>query len=147
MGTVEAIHINTGEEDANGDPMKRLDAIQIVADRGLEGDTKGRAGSRRQVLIVPSELLDEFGLHPGDTRENLTVRGLDVNELPGGTLVRVGEALLESTISCTPCGFIDRIRPGLKEELRGRRGMLFRVLEGGAVHQGDEVRTLEDSER
>lgn len=145
MGIVEAIHINTGEAAGDGDPMKRLGEVLVIEDRGLSGDTKGRPGSRRQVLIVPSELLEEYGLEAGATRENITVRGFDVNDLPGGTLVQVGEALLESTITCTPCGLMDRIRPGLKEELRGRRGMLFRVLESGTVRQGDEIRIVESN--
>jgi MOSC domain-containing protein YiiM len=43
---------------------------------------------------------------------------------------------------CDPCERMDAIRPGLQEELDGRRGMLARVLEGGRVAAGDAVKLL-----
>jgi MOSC domain-containing protein YiiM len=141
MGLVEAIHIGVG----NRIPMKPLDEVTILADLGLEGDRKAKAGSKRQVLVMPGEVLDDLGLQPGIVRENLTTRGFDVMSVPHGACIRVGEALLEATFECTPCGLMDDIRPGLQEELRGQRGMLFRVIEGGRVRVGDEVTIIEGS--
>jgi MOSC domain-containing protein YiiM len=135
MGVVEAIHVGLGSRI----PMKPVDEAQVVADFGLEGDRKAKAGSSRQVLIMPGEVLDRLGLEPGMVRENFTTRGLDVMALPRGARVRVGEALLEATLACTPCGLMDDVRSGLQEELRGQRGMLFRVIEGGTVRRGDTV--------
>jgi MOSC domain-containing protein YiiM len=37
---------------------------------------------------------------------------------------------------------MERIRPGLRKELWGRRGMLCRVLEGGVVRPGDLIERL-----
>jgi MOSC domain-containing protein YiiM len=59
-----------------------------------------------------------------------------------GQRLRIGEALLEVTIPCAPCKRMDDIRPGLQEELRGRRGMLCRVVECGAIRVGDSVELL-----
>ena len=92
---------------------------------------------------MPLEILEEFGLEAGAFKENITTRGLDVMSLERGQRVRVGQALLEATVPCTPCDFIDSIRPGLQEESRGQRGMLFRVLEGGQVRVGDPVTVLD----
>jgi MOSC domain-containing protein YiiM len=121
----------------------RIEAGSIVTDLGFEGDRKARPGSKRQVLIMPLEILEEFGLEAGAFKENITTRGLDVMSLRRGQRVRVGEALLEATVPCTPCEFIDSIRPGLRRESAGQRGMLFHVLEGGQVRVGDAVTVLE----
>jgi MOSC domain-containing protein YiiM len=37
---------------------------------------------------------------------------------------------------------MDEIRPGLQDELDGKRGMLARVVESGEVAAGDEVQLL-----
>lgn len=138
MGTVAAIHIGK----RSNLPMTPVEEAEIVTDYGLEGDRNARAGSKRQVLMMPGEVLDKLGLEPGTVRENITTRGFDVMGLPRGARVRVGEALLEATLACNPCKLMDDIRPGLQEELRGQRGMLFRVLEGGRVRAGDAVEVV-----
>ena len=55
---------------------------------------------------------------------------------------RVGHALLEATLDCAPCQFIEDKRPGLREAMRGKRGTLFRVLESGEIKVGDEIQVL-----
>jgi MOSC domain-containing protein YiiM len=51
--------------------------------------------------------------------------------------------LLEVTVPCTPCGHMDEIREGLKEALRGRRGVLCRVLEPGQIRRGDTIEVIQ----
>jgi len=105
---------------------------------GLSGDKHAGSASRRQVLIIDKETLDVLGLAPGTVKENLTVEGLDVMSLGPGTRLRVGDqAVLEITSACEPCFRMDEIRPGLRDELNGRRGMNSRVVEGGAIAVGD----------
>jgi MOSC domain-containing protein YiiM len=38
-----------------------------------------------------------------------------------------------------PSELMETIRPGLQQELQGRRGMLCRVLSGGALQRGDAI--------
>ena len=78
-------------------------------------------------------------LVPGLIRENITTEGLDVNRLVAGQRLRVGEVELEVSAVCGPCEQIEAIRPGLQEEILGKRGMLCRVLRGGAVNAGDAI--------
>jgi MOSC domain-containing protein YiiM len=125
-----------------GEPMIALDEAQIVENWGLDGDRKARADSRRQVYLVDEGTLESVDLRPGDLNENLTVRGLDVNALQAGQRVRIGAAELEITGPCTVCGVLEEVRPGLKEALRGRRGVLARVVRGGAARVGDELRVM-----
>jgi MOSC domain-containing protein YiiM len=121
-------------------PMEAL-ASARVTETGVEGCAHARPG-KRSVLFVAAEDLDAVGVEPGDVRENFTVRGADVMSWPAGQKLAVGEARFEVTMVCDPCHLMDEIRPGLQEELVGRRGMLARVVQTGAVAVGDEVRLL-----
>ncbi len=142
MGIVEAIHIKPGSRI----PMQPVRQARLVAGLGIEGDAAARQQSKRQVLVMPAEVLDAFGLPAGAVRENITTRGFDVMALRRGQRVRIGEALLETTLECAPCGLMDHIRPGLQEALRGQRGMLFRVVLGGMVNVGDLIEVVEDTQ-
>jgi MOSC domain-containing protein YiiM len=140
MGSIEALWVNV----SSGSPAIRVESVRMVDGYGIEGDRSSKPGSLRQVLIVSGEVLDSFGLEAGQIKENITVRGLDVDSLPRGTRLQVGEAVLETTLACTPCGLLDDIRPGLREEIRGQRGMLCRVLQGGTVRKGDRIAIRND---
>src|SRR5215467_10584191 len=123
-------------------PMEELREARILADFGIEGCAHARPGSGRQVLLVDRETLEAMELTPGILRENITTDGLNVNSLQIGQRLGVGQAILEVTMVCTPCNQMERVRPGLRKELWGRRGMLCRVLEGGIIRPGDGVEKL-----
>jgi len=91
---------------------------------------------------MDSETLELMDLQPGSIRENITTRGINVNGLPTGQRLRVGEAQLEVGAVCTPCDLLEKIRPGLRRELRGRRGMLCRVIAGGMIRRGDNIERI-----
>lgn len=123
-------------------PMEELDEAQVDADRGLAGCAHARAKSKRQVLVVDRETLEAMSLRPGILRENITTQGLDVNGLALGQELRIGQVRLEVSAVCTPCDQMEKIRPGLRRELWGRRGMLCRVLAGGVIRRGDPIERL-----
>ncbi|MGB9444985.1 MAG: MOSC domain-containing protein, partial [Candidatus Acidiferrum sp.] len=78
-------------------------------------------------------------LKPGLIRENITTEGLDVNALQVGQKLCAGEVELLVSAVCEPCELMEEIRPGLMDQLKGRRGMLCRVLRGGTLKQGDAI--------
>jgi MOSC domain-containing protein YiiM len=123
-------------------PMEELQEAQVVNDFGLEGCAHARLGKTRQVLLMDKETLDAMDLQPGILRENITTTGLNVNSLAIGQQLRVGRTLLEVSEICTPCDQMEKIRPGLRKELWGRRGMLCRVVEGGVVRRGDMIEKI-----
>ncbi len=124
-------------------PMLEVEEALVLESRGLEGCAHGRPGSRRQVLLMDIETLDWLGLAPGMVKENITTRGLDLRGLRSGQRLRVGQAVLEVTLPCEPCRRMEEIRAGLERELRGRRGMLCRVVEAGRVRPGDRIELLD----
>jgi MOSC domain-containing protein YiiM len=123
-------------------PMEEIGEIRALASSGLEGCAHARTGSPRQVLLVDSETLEAMELRPGIIRENITTSGINVNGLGSGQRLRVGEAELEVSMACTPCDLLEKIRPGLRRELRGRRGMLCRVIASGMIRRGDNVERI-----
>jgi MOSC domain-containing protein YiiM len=123
-------------------PMEELAETQAVLDSGVEGCAHARPGGKRQVLLVDWETLDAMSLRPGVIRENITTEGLNVNSLVPGQQLRVGQARLEVSAVCTPCDQLEKLRPGLRREMRGRRGMLCRVVEGGTIRRGDPIEKI-----
>ncbi len=118
----------------------------VIEGLGIEGDKHASAASKRQVLLADKEALDAVGVLPGTIKENVTVEGADLMQLPAGSLVRLGRsAVLEITAVCEPCFRMDEIRDGLKQELEGKRGMVSRVVRGGVINVGDPI-TVERSE-
>jgi MOSC domain-containing protein YiiM len=109
---------------------------------GLEGCAHARPGNKRQVLFASAEHLRAVDVEPGAIRENLTIEGADVEVWPVGQRVAIGEAEFEISMRCDPCERMEALRPGLRAELQGRRGMLARIVKAGQVAVGDEVRLL-----
>ena len=126
-------------------PMREVDEAELILDKGLKGCIHGKQGSKRQVLLVSAEAMEALKLEAGTVKENFTTRGLDHSQISVGRTLRIGEAVLEATGPCEPCYRMDEIRNGLKAELRGRRGWLFRVIQGGRVQRGDEIEFIETS--
>jgi MOSC domain-containing protein YiiM len=120
-------------------PAEELSEVRALGDVGFEGCAHARPGGKRQILLVDRETLEAMDLRPGMLRENVTTEGLNVNGLQIGQQLRMGEARLEVSAVCTPCDQMEAIRPGLRKELWGRRGMLCRVLEGGVIRRGDSI--------
>jgi MOSC domain-containing protein YiiM len=123
-------------------PMEEAAEVRAVEGRGLEGCAHARTGSPRQVLLMDAETLELMDLQPGIIRENITTRGINVNGLAAGQRLRIGEAHLEVSVVCTPCDLLEKIRPGLKRELRGRRGMMCRVIASGMIRRGDSIERI-----
>jgi MOSC domain-containing protein YiiM len=122
--------------------MEELSEVEVVRDLGFDACVHGRPNNDRQILLMDKETLDSMNLRPGIIRENITTEGLNVNGLAIGQQVQIGPVRLEVRAVCTPCDQLEKVRPGLCRELRGRRGMLCRVLEGGLIRRGDPIDKL-----
>jgi len=133
--TVTAIHVSTGSRA----PLRKVERVQAVLDTGLEGDRHARPGRGRQVLLMEHEVLDAFGLAPGDVREQITVRNMNLYTFAEGTRMRVGGAILEFAEPCAPCERMNEVRPGLMTALEGKRGRFVRVAQAGTIAVGDAL--------
>jgi MOSC domain-containing protein YiiM len=138
MATVSGLFTSPGRKSG---VSTAHDRVRAVAGHGFEGCAHANP-PKREVLFVSQEHLDGLELEPGTIRENITVAGDDVEQWPIGQRVRAGEAVFEITMVCDPCERMEALRPGLRERLEGKRGMLARVVEGGDVAVGDELSLL-----
>ena len=137
VGTVLGLFVKPGK---GAKPVSLEHAV--AGEKGLEGDYHARFANKRQILLMSRNLLDELNLEPGRIFENVVVEGLDVMALASGQQLRMGEALVEVTFPCEPCDQMNRIRYGLKEALKDRRGMFVRVITKGTVRIGDPIEVL-----
>lgn len=126
--------------------MRLVRTATLETGVGINGDKHAEAASRRQVLLADKESLEALDVAPGTIKENLTVEGLEVMALEPGTRLRINDAVLEITSVCEPCFRMDEIRPGLRAELAGRRGMNSVVIAGGVINVGDEIQVEERAE-
>ena len=149
MGSLTGVITSLQVCPGHGLAMQPVDPAVFVPDLGLEGCSHAVAGSRRQVLLIEEETLEDVRLGRGIVKENVTTRDIDLTALPANTRLHLGEDVeLWITGPCLPCGLLDEIRAGLQDELRGRRGVLAWVERGGTVSVGDriEARLLKNGE-
>jgi MOSC domain-containing protein YiiM len=144
------IHISPKAEQ----PMVAVDEVRAEAGRGLEGDRYAEhlgtysdtPGSGREVTLIASEALAlverEHGvkLAPGESRRNITTRGVDLNALVDREF-RVGEVVLRGTRLCEPCDYLQGLtgQDGLLKALVHRGGLRCDIVRGGTIHVGDEI--------
>ena len=138
---VSSLHVAKGRRL----PMKAVDNVEVETARGIVGD-RYHGSKHRQVSVQSLDDLlvaaDLFGspIPPGLTRRNITVTGGSIPRDPGA-IVRIGEVVLEVVRVAAPCKLLDdTIGAGAQHALRHRGGSVCRVLEGGVVEIGSEVR-------
>ncbi len=137
QGTIVALHIAR----VKGTPSDPVTEATAISAQGLEGDRSCSPDNTRQVLFMDQETLEGLALKPGQIKENITTSGLDLSQAQGGQVVFIGDAVtMELVGDCEPCGKMDAIRAGLRQELDGSRGVLAMVINGGSIKVGDSIR-------
>ena len=135
-------------------PMVAVHEVRAEPGRGLEGDRYAEhagtysdtPGSGRQVTLVASEALEQaereqgVRLAPGESRRNITTRGVDLNALVEREF-RVGDVVLRGTRLCEPCEYLQGLtgQDGLLKALVHRGGLRCDIVRGGTIHVGDEI--------
>jgi len=119
--------------------MEEVETAEAVTDFGFAGCAHAKKSSVRQLLLLDKETLDAMEPRPGRARENITTKGIDVNGLALGEHLRIGPVLLQVSAVLTPCGQLEKVRPGLRREIYGRRGMWCHVLQDGTIRAGDAI--------
>lgn len=142
MGKVLSLHASP----ERGLPRSPVAALRLLEGLGVEGDRKAGKRPDRQVLLLGQATyayLAEWGLElpHGSLGENI-VLDFDPMTLGLGSLLRVGEAVLQTSSPCSPCAHLYHVHPGLEGLISGRRGMLARVRQGGSVRLGDPAELM-----
>jgi len=139
-GKVIAVCISTNK----GERKTPVAAVELREEHGIVGDA--HAGPwHRQVSLLARESIDKMrilGLDvtTGDFAENLTTEGVDLLALPIGTRLSVGETELEVTQIGKECHTRCAIYHQAGDCVMPKEGIFARVLRGGIVRPGDEVK-------
>ncbi|MFC1957984.1 MOSC domain-containing protein [Chloroflexota bacterium] len=133
----------------------RKDSIKeglIEQNHGLTGDAHADCLSHRQVSLMAIESINKmrslgFDVGPGDFAENLTTEGIDLVSLPVGTEISVGEEVtLEITQIGKECHTKCAIYRQLGQCIMPEEGIFTRVIRGGPVRTGDQLRIRKGGE-
>ena len=139
--SVEAIHLG----EARVARLRAVDSVRAVAGKGLESDRHFRARGAKPgqaLTLVEAENVEAAGLAPGETRRQVTTRGVRLNDLVGRRFL-VGEVECYGVELCEPCKHLQSMtRPGIIKELAHRAGINADVLTDGTIAVGDAVVVL-----
>jgi MOSC domain-containing protein YiiM len=137
--------VSIAVSDKKGTRKKTTGEALLVQDHGIESDA--HAGPwHRQVSFLATESIQkmrDLGLDVtfGDFAENIATSGVNWPELPVGTQVRLGRsAVVEITQIGKECHTKCAIYRMAGDCIMPREGVFAKVLKGGKIRCGDEVR-------
>ena len=144
MAEVTAVCIS----ERKGTRKHTVPFIEVKKDHGIVGDA--HAGNwHRQISLLADESMDTMRgkgveLQPGDFAENILTRGLELNTLPVGTVLRVGETRLQVTQIGKECHNDCEIRRLVGTCVMPTKGIFAIVLDEGTIRPGDTI-SVEES--
>jgi len=144
-----------------GDPMKSVNAIEAIANRGLEGDRYSEdRGHWKSIdgcqvtLITEHDLTQakkgtetEFqqSLDNGGHRRNLVFAGIKTKDLEGKDF-RIGTTVFRYDKPRPPCAYLDKITgKSMCRALSHNSGVCLRVVTGGKLTVGDTVEIIDQA--
>lgn len=144
VGTV----VSTNISEKKGTQKSPVDKIELLLDRGVQGDA--HAGDwHRQVSLLAQESIDRARQHGldvdlGDFGENITIQGLEVMQLPLGSILEIGDdVVLEISQIGKVCHVRCAIYYAAGDCIFPREGVFAVVRKAGIVKAGDSVRVTQ----
>jgi|TARA_B100000315_G_scaffold258099_1_gene309084 MOSC domain-containing protein YiiM len=131
-----------------GQKKKAIKEGILKEEYGLVGDAHADSSWHRQVSMLSLASIEKMrglGIEvgPGDFAENLTIEGLDLFTLPIGTRFNVGQdIILEMTQIGKECHDRCAIFKQVGTCVMPVEGIFVRVIKGGAVKSGDELKVI-----
>jgi len=152
MTQIASIVFKPAGVDEPGDDYLRvdLDEATLIAGYGIDGDIKG-GHPDRNLNIMSYETLtilrgQGFYTEPGQMGEQVVIHQLDVDNLPPGTRVQLGDAaIIEVLKPRTGCDRFEKYQKRSRQEAAGQMGMMARVITGGKIRVGDPVKVLQQA--
>jgi MOSC domain-containing protein YiiM len=135
---MEVVEINIGPSEA----LAPVDSVAALAGKGLKGDrqfSEEGAAPGEALTLVEAEVLEDVGLTGVQSRRQVVVRGVRLNDLIGKRFLVGGVECLGVKI-CEPCLHLQSLtRPGLIKDMIHRGGLNADILTDGQISVGDTV--------
>lgn len=136
--------------EEKGTTKKVIEKGDLIENYGLKGDA--HAGKwHRQLSLLDNSSIDKmrgqgYELKFGDFAENITTEGIEnLFELPVGQKIKInGEILLEITQIGKKCHHDCEIMQTIGDCVMPREGIFARVIKGGEIKAGDNIKILDD---
>lgn len=130
--------INIGPSEA----LAPVDSVSALAGKGLVGDRQfyeHGAEPGEALTLIEAESLEDVGLTGAQSRRQVVVRGVRLNDLVGKRF-RVGDVECLGVKLCEPCLHLQEMtRPGIIKDLIHRAGLNADILTDGQISVGDPV--------
>ncbi|MHC6180375.1 MOSC domain-containing protein [Clostridium sp. JNZ X4-2] len=144
MATVVSVNIS----EKKGEIKKPIGKGLFKQNNGLENDA--HAGNwHRQVSLLGKESIDKMkalgvnDLSSGKFAENITTEGIVLYELPVGTVLKVGEVIMEITQIGKECHSGCAIRKQVGDCIMPREGVFAKIIKDGWIYEGDPITLVE----
>lgn len=138
MGLMEVVEINIGPSAA----LAPVESVAALAGQGLKGDRhffEDGADPGDALTLIEAEALAEVGLTGAQSRRQVVVRGVRLNDLVGKRF-RVGDVECLGVKLCEPCLHLQSLtRPGIINDLLHRGGLNADILTDGPISVGDAI--------
>ncbi len=146
-GKVLALYMTMPDLMRSGHRM-RCEDFECDPD-GIIGDMNYETSEDYVMLLTSQKSYDiveeaELVIDQGVLMESIHV-DVDLYGLKKGSIIELGETLLEVTGPCESYGYLMALAPELPELLKGNRGIFVRPLDHGKISVGDEVKVLKEA--
>jgi MOSC domain-containing protein YiiM len=135
---MNVVEINIGSSEA----LAPVDSVAALAGKGLKGDRQFCEGGARPggaLTLIEAEALEDVGLSGAQSRRQVVVRGIRLNDLVGKRF-RVGDVECLGVKLCEPCLHLQQMtRPGIIKDLIHRGGLNADILTDGQISVGDTL--------
>lgn len=152
MAVIHQINVSDGGVPKTSVDHATIDERGVVGDR--QEDTVHHGSPDQALCLYSLEVIERLKaeghpIEPGFAGENLTISGLDWSSIEPGARLEIGPDIeSEITFYATPCSknaqwFVDGdFTRMLQSRHPGESRLYARVLRGGALKTGDEVRLV-----
>ena len=146
MAKVKAVCIS----EKKGTRKKEVPSIKTLVNHGIIGDA--HAGNwHRQISLLAEESIEKirttrYELTPGAFAENIVTEGIELNSLPIGTKLKVGNTVLEVTQIGKECHNDCEIKRTAGKCVMPTEGIFAIVLKDGEILPGDSIEIMENQQ-
>ncbi len=135
MKKFEIVSINVSE--TKGTRKSPVGLAKLIESYGLEGDAHADNWHRQVSLLATEDIAEMIkkgvDVTSGDFGENITTKGIELVSLPLGTVLHIGETILEVSQIGKECHTRCAIYYQAGDCIMPRNGIFAKVIKGGEI--------------
>ena len=141
---MKAVSINISKK--KGTPKDSVEKAEFKVNLGIIGDVHAGPGIR-QISLLAKESVDRFQKTPlikvclfdGIFGENIRTQGIELHTLAIGTILKIGDVVLEVSKIGKECLKPCAIARNVGDCIMPKEGIFAKVIKGGTAKPGDEI--------